>query len=58
MKKLSVRKYDGDDMYSWAIFYAKDIKGLIGTIFYGQAKPIMCGLGKSEALYHKGVLEK
>lgn len=52
--KLSVRKFNGDDDYSWAVFRTKDIKGLgRGTIFYGQATPIVAGCSRSEALYYK-----
>jgi hypothetical protein len=57
--KYSVRKFDGDDRYSWAVFKKEDLKGLqLGVIFYGQAQPIVCGCSRDEANYHKEKLEK
>lgn len=56
--KYSIKKYDGDDQYSWAIFLAADVKGMRSPIFYGDAKPVVCGLGRSEAKYHKTLLEE
>jgi hypothetical protein len=56
--KFSIRKFDGDDIYSWAVFYAKDVKGMRGPIFYGQAKPVMCGMSRTEAGYQRDSLEK
>jgi hypothetical protein len=47
--KYVVKKYDGDDIYSWAVFKAEDVKGLGNQIFYGDAKPIVCGESKSSA---------
>lgn len=49
-KKYTIRKYNGDDLYSWAVFRKDSIpKGHRGVVFYGQAEPILCGLGKREA---------
>ena len=48
-RKYRVMKYDGDDIYSYAIFRAADVKGMTSPIFYGQAKPIVAGLSRSEA---------
>ena len=48
-KKFTARKYDGDDMYSWAIFHTKDVKGMGNLIFYGQACPLYAGLDIYEA---------
>lgn len=56
-RKLSLRKYDGDDDYSWAVFYADEIKGIRGVVFYGQALPLVCGLSRDEASYHKKLRE-
>jgi hypothetical protein len=55
--KLTIRKYDGDDNYSWAVFNALDIKGIKGPILYGQAKPLVCGCSKREAEYTKSLFE-
>jgi len=58
MSKFTVKKYEGDDAYSYAVFRAKDVKGLPSPIFYGQANPIVSGCSRSEAGYHKKHLEK
>jgi len=57
MAKYSVKKYDGDDIYSYAVFRSKDVKGKGNVIFYGEATPIVSGLSRQEALYHKKGLE-
>lgn len=55
-RKLVVRKYDGDDRYSYAVFYADEIKHLptVGPIMYWQAEPLASGLTRSSALHEKG----
>jgi hypothetical protein len=56
--KFSIKKYNGDDQYSWAVFYAKDVKGMRSPIFYGDAHPVMSGMDRNEARYQKTRLEK
>ena len=56
--KYTIRKYNGDDQYSWAVFYAKDVKGMRSPIFYGDAEPVMNGMDRNEARYQKDRLEK
>jgi len=58
MSKYSIRKFDGDDEDSWAVFFTDRIKGLGKIIFYGKASPIVCGLNKEDAKYHKKSLEQ
>jgi len=48
-KKYTTRKYDGDDCYSWAVFRTADVKGLCGVVFYGQARPLGCGMSRNSA---------
>jgi hypothetical protein len=49
-----IRKYDGDDAYSWAVFSKESLpKGHKGIVFYGQAKPIICGLNRRQAIFEK-----
>lgn len=49
-KKYRAVKFGGDDLYSWAVFYAKDIKGLRSPISeYTKAKPLVSGCGNQEA---------
>jgi len=56
--KYTIRKFNGDDRYSWAVFRAQDVKGMRSPIFCGQATPVINGLDRSEARYHKERLEK
>lgn len=55
--KCRVMKYDGDDMYSWAVFKAEDVKGMCSPIMYGQAKPLVAGCSRNEANYYKSQYE-
>ena len=43
-QKYVVRKYDGDDEYSYAVFKKENVIGLRSPIFYAQAKPDFLGL--------------
>ena len=37
-----IRKYNGDDSFSWAVFRKEDIpKGHKGVVFYGETRPPM-----------------
>jgi hypothetical protein len=38
-RKVTIKKYEGDDMYSWAMFL--------------DGMPVMTGLGRSEAQHYK-----
>jgi len=54
----TIRKFGGDDMYSWAVFRKMDLpKGHRGTVMFGQASPVVSGLSRSEAQYHKRQLD-
>lgn len=56
--KYTIRKFDGDDSYSWAVFRKIDLpKGHRGVVFWGDAPPVICGLSRAEANYHKQRLE-
>ena len=57
MNKYSIKKFNGDDQYSWAVFRAQDVKGMRSPIFLGDARPVVSGLDRSEAQYHKRLLE-
>jgi len=52
-KKFTIRKYDGDDIYSWAVFRTEDVKGMGNQIFYGEAKPVVSGLSYHMAKYYR-----
>ena len=57
--KYTIRKYDGDDSYSWAVFRKSDIpKGRRGVVFYGEATPRYCGLSRDQANHYKRTLEQ
>ena len=58
LNKLIVKKFDGDDQYSFAVFRRKDVRGLGSTIFWGEANPIVSGLSRHEARAQKQDLEK
>jgi len=58
-KKYRAVKFAGDGLYDWAVFRAKDIKGLRSPISeYTNAKPIYTGCGRSEASNFVDQLEK
>jgi len=44
--KFSIRKYNGDDVYSWAVFRS-DFES-----------PIVSGLARVEAIYYRETLKK
>jgi len=41
VKKYFIKKYNGDDQYSWALF------------FKGQRNPIITGMMRKEAQYYR-----
>jgi hypothetical protein len=56
--KLVIRKYNGDDSYSWAVFRKTDLpKGHRGIVFCSEAEPIVCGCSRDEAKSYKRTLE-
>ena len=55
--KYTIRKFNGDDSYSFAVFRTNDIKGLKGVVMYGEATPIVSGCSKNEAKSYKTQLE-
>ena len=55
--KFTIKKFNGDDAYSWAVFRAQDVKGMRSPIFLGDARPVVSGLTRSDAQYHKRQLE-
>ena len=55
--KYTIKKFNGDDAYSWAVFLAQDVKGMRSPIFFGDARPVVSGLTRSDAQYHKKCLE-
>ena len=57
-RKYTTKKYNGDDRYSWAVFRASDVKGLPSPIELGQARPVVSGLSRDEARYHRDRIEQ
>ena len=48
--KLVIRKFNGDDSYSWAVFKKEDLpKGHRGIVFLGEARPVVSGLDRTQA---------
>ena len=58
MTKFTIRKYDGDDELSWAVFKSNDVKGMGNQIFFGEAKPITSGLSRQSASHVRDTLNK
>lgn len=56
--KIVVRRFGGDDEFSWACFEANDVKHIKGIIAAEQAVPIISGLNKQMANHHKYVLQE
>ena len=49
-KKYSIKKFMGDDSYSWAVFRAEDVKGMRSPICDPFARPLMNGLTRCNLL--------
>mgnify|MGYP003656751436 CR=1 FL=1 len=57
-RKYTIRKYDGDDRYSWAVFRNSDLpKCHQGVVLYGEATPVVSGLDQGQAQSYRRVLE-
>ena len=56
--KYSIKKFMGDDRYSWAVFRAADVKGMRSPICDPYIRPVMSGMDRNEARYQKTRLEK
>lgn len=57
-KEYAIKQFNGDDIFSYAIFRKEDVKGKGKIIMDGDAKPLMSGLSRSEAQYHRKQLER
>ena len=57
-KKFTIKKYDGDDRYSYGVFKSCDVKGLGSIIFHGQARPICSGLDRYSAINTRDKFER
>ena len=55
--KYTIKKFMGDDQYSWAVFRAQDVKGMRSPICDPFISPVMSGLTRADAQYHKKNLE-
>ena len=55
--KYKIMKFNGDDYYSYAIFYAKDVRGMSSPIMYSP-QPIVCGMDYRTACSKKEFLDK
>jgi len=44
--KVRIRKWNGDDVYSWAVFRSD------------QARPVYSGCSRAEARYYKMIVEE
>ena len=57
MPKYVLRKYNGDDTHSWAVFKSADLpKNHRGIVFTGDAMPLVTGCVQNEARYYRDQL--
>jgi hypothetical protein len=59
-KVFTIRRYDGDSIYSWAVFRVKDVENIKqqgNMVFYGQARPVVCGVSRHLAIYYRDKFE-
>ena len=54
---FTIKKFNGDDQYSWAVFRKADVRGMRSPIMWGQARPVVSGLSRNEASGYKKRLE-
>jgi len=54
----TIKKFMGDDQYSWAVFRSKDVKGMRSPICDPYIEPVMSGMDRQEAAYQRDVLKK
>ncbi len=48
-----IKKFEGDDDYSYAVFEKKEIRHIKSrVVLYGEAHPIAMGLSRAEAKSH------
>ena len=56
-RRFTIRKYEGDHEYAWAVFRKADIKGIRGIVMAFQAWPVVSGCAKREAEYYRNQCE-
>lgn len=63
--RYMVRRYDGADRYSWAVFRRRDLPadlrsgGINGRpVLYGETDPVVSGLSRREARAERGRLNR
>ena len=54
---FTIKKFNGDDQYSWAVFRAQDVRGMRSPICDPFVSPVVSGLTRADAQYHKKSLE-
>ena len=54
---FTIKKFMGDDSYSWAVFHAKDVKGMRSPICDPYIRPVINGMTRADAQYHCKVLK-
>lgn len=57
-QKFSIKKFMGDDSYCWAVFKSQDVRGMRSPICDPFIQPVMSGLSRPDAQYHKKRLEQ
>ena len=56
-QKYTIKKFNGDSSYDWAVFRAQDVRGMRSPICDPFIRPVMSGLTRADAQYHKKSLE-
>lgn len=58
-KKYKAMKFDGDDKYSWAVFYHADVAGHRSPVFSSMGiRPLISGCTSAEARHYINSLLK
>lgn len=53
MSNYVIRKFNGDDAFSWAVFRREAVNTIKGIVELGQARPIISGLNREMAEFYK-----
>src|SRR6187401_2851991 len=56
--QYAVRRFEGTDDNSWAVFLYEDVKCLYGLVRVEHAMPIICGMTRVVAHAQRSLLEK
>ncbi len=55
-RRYTVKKFNGDDQYSYAVFNMADVKGMRSPICDPYIRPVINGLTRADAQYRDRLL--